>query len=356
MSGPVHSLTEQVQGLRQGHRRRGRGPGHGGHPHLPSLRHRLRVKNAGPRRRPLRLRRPRQRLAQPLRSLPGGHQERPRARRRRPGQAQPRTWSTRAPIGCATTSSWRPTRWSSSRTSRTPRATPPRACPSPRAAWPSSASTTSPTASSPSVRAWCGPWAGSPALTSSMPSTRKTPPWTPIFMTRYRERASTRSAAGSATTPATTTRNASLARTVHIDPDPELRLPARHHRRSRLHDHRVARRGRSASRYRRRRSSARSAPARRRSRWPRPTPSEPVFTPNGDGISDTIEHLAQPLRGRLRRGQVKRTATLVRRTSTWSLKGQGRPQLERPPRRRRLRRPKACSSHPHAHRPRRQPG
>jgi len=51
--------------------------------------------------------------------------------------------------------------------------------------------------------------------------------------------------------------------------------------------------------------------------------SEPVFTPNGDGISDTISLSHRLSENAFIEMAVKKDGTLVRRTSTWSLKGAG---------------------------------
>ena len=100
---------------------------------LPPERHGRAREAPRQRRRPLRLRGARQRLAEPIPALPGGHQERPRPRTRRtPTSAPPSNVVYKG-------ADWlrgehrasRPTPWSSSRTSRTPRATPRRAWPSP---------------------------------------------------------------------------------------------------------------------------------------------------------------------------------------------------------------------------------
>ena len=182
--------------VRPGDGRRGRAAGDGGHPHLLPERDEGPRQEGRQRREPAHLRRPRQRLAERLRPVPGTHEERPGAQPDGgPPHDEQRPVLRRRP-GCARTSSSPPTPSSSSATSPTRPATRRRACPSRPCRSRSSASTTSRTASSTSGPVPCGRSAGSRGGRHP-PLANDDATMDAVFMTRYRDR-STRATAGSA--------------------------------------------------------------------------------------------------------------------------------------------------------------
>ena len=66
-----------------------------------------------------------------------------------------------------------------------------------------------------------------------------------------------------------------------------------------------------------------SVPARPRSTLATADSGEPIFTPNGDGISDSIAISHRLSENAFIEMQVKRDGKVVRQSTTWALKGRG---------------------------------